>query len=68
VRLSPNKDYLALHRDLLAQEAWIIDGYGDTATAWERFGAADTLIHIDPRLPILLAGNKASGQRFLRGS
>jgi adenylate kinase family enzyme len=49
----PHEDYLELHRDLLAQEAWIIDGYGNTATAWERFGAADTLIHVDPRLTIL---------------
>ena len=49
----PHKEYLELHHDLLAQEAWIIDGYGDTATAWERFDAADTLIHVDPRLPVL---------------
>jgi adenylate kinase family enzyme len=49
----PHEEYLELHRDLLAQEAWIIDGYSDTATAWERFGAADTLIHIDPRLLVL---------------
>jgi adenylate kinase family enzyme len=49
----PHEDYLERHRDLLAQEAWIIDGYGDTATSWERFAAADTLVHVDPRLPVL---------------
>ena len=29
----------------------IIDGYGSTKSAWERFAAADTLIYID--LPVL---------------
>lgn len=49
----PHEDYLERHRDLLAQEAWIIDGYGDAATTWERLAAADTLIHVDPQLPVL---------------
>jgi adenylate kinase family enzyme len=44
----PHKEYLDLHRDLLAQ-TWIIDGYGDTTTVLERCGVADTLIHIDLR-------------------
>ena len=34
-------EYVASHRALLGQDTWIIDGYGDTATAWERFGKAD---------------------------
>ena len=48
----PHDVYLELHRDLLAKETWIIDGYGDTATVWERCGVADTLIHVDLPLPI----------------
>ena len=48
----PYHEYLRLHRDLLAQETWIIDGYGDTTTVWQRCGAADTLIHVDLPLPI----------------
>jgi len=49
----PCEEYLGRHRNLLAQQTWIIDGYGDSATAWERFAAADTLIHVDPKLPVL---------------
>jgi hypothetical protein len=48
---APHDEFLALHRDLLAQESWIIDGYGDNVTVWERLGAADTLIHVDLTLP-----------------
>src|SRR5215469_10199369 len=48
----PHDMYLELHRDLLAKEAWIIDGYGDTTTVFERCGVADTLIHVDLPLPI----------------
>ncbi len=48
----PHDEYLELHRDLLARETWIIDGYGDDTTIWERLGAADTLIHIDLTLPV----------------
>ena len=44
-------EYLNLHRDVLAQENWIIDGYGDTATVLERCSVADTLIHVDLSLP-----------------
>jgi adenylate kinase family enzyme len=43
----PHDVYVNLHRNILAQELWIIDGYGDTATVLERCGVADTLIHID---------------------
>jgi adenylate kinase family enzyme len=43
----PHEDYVKAHADVLRRDEWIIDGYGGTARAWERFAAADTLIHID---------------------
>lgn len=48
----PHNEYVEFHRALLGQDTWIIDGYGDTMTAWERFGRADTLIYVD--LPLRL--------------
>jgi hypothetical protein len=48
----PHYEYLELHRGLLARETWVIDGYGDDTTIWERLSAADTLIHVDLRLPV----------------
>lgn len=47
----PDEAFLKAHSDLLRQDAWIIDGYGTLASAWERFAAADTLVYID--LPLL---------------
>jgi hypothetical protein len=47
----PHGEFLQAHADLLRQDAWIIDGYGGTALAWERFAAADTLVYVD--LPLL---------------
>jgi len=43
----PHDEYLKAHAEILSRESWIIDGYGDTPSAWERFAAADTLIHLD---------------------
>jgi adenylate kinase family enzyme len=48
----PHDVYLNLHRDLMAKEVWIIEGYGDTATVLDRCSVADTLIHVDLPLPI----------------
>jgi adenylate kinase family enzyme len=48
----PHDEYLRAHGDLLKREAWIIDGYGCTASSWERFAAADTLVYIDLPLAI----------------
>jgi hypothetical protein len=36
-----------------ARDSWIIDGYGDTATVWERCGVADTWVHVDLPLPLI---------------
>jgi adenylate kinase family enzyme len=46
-----HEEYLKIHGDILAQDQWIIDGYGSVVSSWERFSAADTLVYID--LPIL---------------
>jgi adenylate kinase family enzyme len=48
----PHAEYLRIHAALLREEAWIIDGYGCTASAFERFAAGDTLVHVD--LPLAL--------------
>ena len=43
----PRQEYLEAHADLMRRDAWIIDGYGCAASAWERFSHADTLVYID---------------------
>jgi hypothetical protein len=43
----PDDEFLQVHADLLCRDEWIIDGFGSVATAWDRFAAADTLIHVD---------------------
>ena len=43
----PHNEFLQAHADLLRRDEWIIDGFGDMATAWERFAAADTLVYVD---------------------
>jgi adenylate kinase family enzyme len=48
----PREEYLNAHADILRRDVWIIDGFGDVASAWERFAAADTLIHVD--LPLFI--------------
>ena len=48
---SPHDEYLKAHAELLRRDEWIIDGYGDIASAWERFAQADTLVYID--LPLV---------------
>ena len=52
----PHEEFLAAHAALLRNDAWIIDGFGGTETAWERFERADTLIHVDLPLPVLAWG------------
>ena len=43
----PHDEYLKAHADLLRREEWIIDGFGDVTSAWERFAVADTLVYVD---------------------
>jgi adenylate kinase family enzyme len=57
-------EYLRMHADLIRRDAWIIDGFGSVASAWERFAAADTLIHID--LP-LATHYRWVTKRFIKG-
>jgi adenylate kinase family enzyme len=46
-----HEEFLKMHAGLLRQDAWIIDGYGSVASAWERFSMADTLVYVD--LPLI---------------
>jgi len=43
----PDGEYLQLHSALVSRDEWIIDGFESVKLAWERFEAADTLIHVD---------------------
>jgi adenylate kinase family enzyme len=45
-------EYLRLHAELLSRDEWIIDGFGSVSSAWERFAAADTLVHVDLPLAV----------------
>jgi adenylate kinase family enzyme len=47
----PDEEYVPIHREIVSQDEWIIDGYGSLPTVWERISAADTLIYID--LPVM---------------
>ena len=60
----PHAEYLKAHAELLKQDAWIIDGFGDRASAWERFAAADTLVYLD--LPLFTHWRWVT-KRFIRG-
>jgi adenylate kinase family enzyme len=60
----PHDEYLKIHAELLARDAWIIDGFGSVATAWERFAVADTLIYVD--LPLLTHGRWVT-KRLVKG-
>jgi adenylate kinase family enzyme len=50
----PHEEYLRMHATLLSHDEWIIDGFESVKLAWERFEAADTLIHVD--LPLMVHG------------
>lgn len=60
----PHEEYLRQHAELLRQDSWIIDGFGDAKSAWERFAAADTLIHVDP--PLAVCAWRVT-KRFVKG-
>jgi adenylate kinase family enzyme len=60
----PHDAYLQAHANILRRDAWIIDGYGCTPSAWERFAAADTLIYLDQ--PMFTQWRWVT-KRFLKG-
>lgn len=60
----PPEDFLKVHAKVLEQDEWIIDGYGTTSTAFERFERADVLVHVDPPLAALYWAVTA---RFIKG-
>ena len=62
--LVPPEEYLKAHAELLCQDEWIIDGFGEIAPAWERFAKADTLVHVD--LPLIMHGWRVT-KRLVKG-
>jgi len=60
----PHEQYLKAHADVLTREAWIIDGFDNVRSAWERFAHADTLIYVD--LPLFTHFRWVT-QRFVKG-
>jgi adenylate kinase family enzyme len=48
----PHEEYLQLHSAVVSRDAWIIDGFESQRLAWERFEAADTLVHVDLPLAV----------------
>ncbi len=60
----PHDDYLITHARILAEDQWVIDGFGCLDSTWQRLSEADTLVYID--LPIWLHFFWVT-KRFLRG-
>ena len=60
----PREEYLRAHAEILEQDAWVIDGFGCVPSAWKRFEAADTLVHID--LPLYVHAWWVT-KRFFKG-
>jgi adenylate kinase family enzyme len=51
---APEAEFLADHDALIAQDQWLIDGYGPWASVEQRLGACDTVLFIDLPLRIHL--------------
>ena len=60
----PHEEYLLAHATLMNRNEWIIDGFGGIKSLWERFEAADTLIHVDLPLALHVLGVTT---RFVKG-
>src|SRR6186997_1610969 len=52
----PHEEFLQTHAALVECDEWIIDGFGGIKAVWERFDAADTLIHVDLPLAVHFLG------------
>ena len=48
----PDSEYKRTHNEILANDEWVIEGFGSMETLWSRLNAADTLIYIDLPLPV----------------
>lgn len=44
-------EFMAAHKEIIEQDAWIIDGLGTLGSFWARVAAADTLIYVDLPYP-----------------
>jgi len=60
----PYEKYLAAHSRILAEDEWLIEGYGCLESTWTRLAQADTLVYID--LPFWLHFFWVS-KRFIQG-
>ncbi|MEZ5935719.1 MAG: hypothetical protein R3F54_28175 [Alphaproteobacteria bacterium] len=45
--LTPEQEYAEKHSALVANDRWLIDGFGTWKSIEERFSAADTIIFVD---------------------
>jgi adenylate kinase family enzyme len=43
----PDPDFFQLHQQIMDEDRWIIEGFGDLKTLWPRLDRADTLVYID---------------------
>ena len=43
-RVIPDDEFMAIHRDLIARDSWIIEGVGHWESWDERAAAADTIV------------------------
>jgi len=48
----PGEVYARRHEEILAQPAWLMEGYGSYESVWQRLAEADTLVYLD--LPLRL--------------
>lgn len=60
----PPEDYASRHAEILAQDTWLMEGYGNNETLWPRFAAADTLVYVD--LPFVVHAWWVA-KRFFKG-
>lgn len=60
----PHDIYLAKHAEILAEQQWLIDGFGCLESTWARLDVADTLVFID--LPFYLHFYWVT-KRFVKG-
>jgi len=41
------EEFMRVHKDLMSNESWVVDGLGVLQAFWERIESADTVIYID---------------------